>query len=151
MSKRTGYKAPKSINLGSEEAKQAHKEIEATGDWDEGTLLTFISPPGVPRSERWWKAKLKELLKLYYDERGEIVRYHITLNRGESGREDRSAHMICEPPLPDYEFLDFLWEARLKNGRDGCWITSPPGVKKYQANNQVQPGALWFHWTYHPL
>ncbi len=75
-----------------------HETLEATGDWCESVLVTLANRPGAPVYDPMWHLKAwRRVLRRYNEERpGESVPYHLTANRGESGREQASAHAIFE-------------------------------------------------------
>jgi hypothetical protein len=125
------------------EHQEHHESLVSVGDWCESILVTLTNRPGVPvyapvcLIQSW-----RGLLPRYNEKRpGETVPYHITANRGESGREQASAHVIFEnESFPDLTILQGLWERET----GGSFVVTNAGGRAslYLSKNATEPDAI---------
>ena len=77
-----------------------------------------------------------ETLRIYYGMKREIVSYHFVANNGKAGKEQASAHIMFEEPLPDLDLIKRIWES---NRFGLAKLTDAGGeVSKYIAKNIVE-------------
>jgi hypothetical protein len=120
-----------------------HESLKVTGDWCESVLVTLTNRPGEPVYAPMLLLKAWRRILRRYDKKrpGETVPYHITANRGESGREQASAHVIFEEePFPDLTLLEELWKQ--ETGGDFEITTAGHRVSLYQSKNATEPDAI---------
>jgi hypothetical protein len=120
-----------------------HESLEVTGNWCESVLVTLTNRPGAPVYAPMWLLKVWRRILRRYDKKrpGETVPYHITANRGESGREQASAHVIFEEePFPDLTLLQELWEKETGGGFE--ITTAGHRASLYQSKNATEPDAI---------
>jgi hypothetical protein len=125
------------------EHRRHHESLVSASDWCETILGTLTNPPGVPvyaplcLLQSW-----RRVLPRYNERRpGESVPYNLTANRGESGREQASAHVIFEnESFPDLTILQELWERET----GGSFVITSAGGRAslYQSKNATEPGAI---------
>ena len=150
--KRTSRQLPKYLKKAQEyrdfDHKKQHEALRQTGDWCEELLVTLTSRPGKPRrSPEWYWRTHRRLLREYNKFRpGEVVKYNICANRGESGKGIASAHLIYENDgCPDLDIFDALWAKEGIRQR----ITNAGGeATKYFAKNQTEPSRVDEHWAH---
>jgi len=123
-----------------------HKTLQACGNWAERVLVTLTVLFEV-YDPLWFLRAWRRTLRRYYELRPEeTVKYNITANRGESGRERASAHVIFdEDGFPDLDVLERCWEAEI---RGNFVVTSGGGrASLYQSKNATEPEAVEEQWN----
>ncbi len=124
-----------------------HEALERYAGWCESILVTLSVDFGV-YEPRWFLRAWRRTLRRYDELRpGETVRYRITANRGASGAERASAHVIFEDaePFPGLTILQSSWEAETR----GNFVITDAGHRAslYQSKNATEPGAVEEQWN----
>jgi len=112
-----------------------HAELKAAGDWLEDLMLT-LCPYRRRYDPLWMIDSWAKVLKQYYPKTGDVLDYHLIANRGASGMEQCSAHIMFEKMPADLTLLCRLWEEDYGKVE----ITDAGGETSfYIAKNEVEP------------
>ncbi len=134
-----GQRPKETLNYTSKEHQIAEKRLRAEGDWCESVLLTIT--PRRPHYDEMWiiDTWVNDVLKPYYAETKTLVGYHITSNRGKTGKKQASGHVMFEEPLPD---IDLLQRLLLAAGCRSKVTTAGGETVFYMGKNLAEPDAV---------
>jgi hypothetical protein len=133
--------------------KEKHKMLQETGTWHEDILVTITSSAACPRySADWYRTSWRKILRKFNKLMpGVSIKYYLAANRGESGREQASCHLIFEDDNEDIlrSTLDIIKGLWLQSYGGGFEITNAGGqASHYASKNAVQLDAIEEHHRY---